>query len=637
MHTSLVEKIILAVVIIVSIALFIEPVIQRLRIIQKGRGSLPCDRFGERIARWIREVLLQGTVIVGRPLPGWAHALVFWSFLFFLLETLDIIFRMFGLESGILGTGPFHQFYRGILALVSIPAFFGIVYLLIRRFVSRPPSLGKISWTSGLVAIFIMILIATFIATSFFMSEDNPLFKPIIWIHLLTIFAFLILIPRSKHIHLFLSLYTTFCKDFELAAIKPLIIDMESDDVDEENMYLGAEKFTDLGKYTILGSLTCVECGRCYDNCPARITGKKLNPKELMLNLRETFIANPDKEIIGDKTFSDMIWQCTTCGACTFQCPVGIDQPIAIIEMRRGYVANSIFPDTLRPLFDNLESTANPWNYQPTDAAKFIAENKFPEYESGKILWWMGCMARYNDRYRKVALAFKKLLDTAGVNYGVLVEEQCTGDAARRAGNEFLFQMLAKANIEMLNEANPSMIVTTCPHCLRTLKEYKDLGLKKEIEIVNHSHFLMGLINEGKLKIKATAGNSAAGTDGGKGTDSAKSVVYHDGCYLSRYVGDEGYRNPRLLLAKTGATIHEPERAKRKSFCCGAGGGMLFTEETEGTRINHERVEELMKVGADEVCISCPFCQMMLTDGFTDKGIENAKVMDIAEVLAEGL
>jgi Fe-S oxidoreductase len=485
-----------------------------------------------------------------------------------------------------------------------------------------------------------MILMMTYIAGAFLMSEGNPLYKVNAWIHLLVIFAFLVLIPRSKHLHLIFSLFTTFFKDFELAAIKPMKIDLESDDANEEDMYLGAEKYTDLGKYTILSAFTCVECGRCYDNCPARITGKKLNPKELMLSLRSIYLANPEKEIIGDETFSGQIWQCTTCGACTFQCPVGIDQPIAIIEMRRGYVANSIFPDAMRPLFDNLESTANPWNYQPSDAAAFIAENEFPEYKPEKILWWMGCMARYNDRYRKVALAFKKLLDAAGIQYGVLVEEQCTGDAARRAGNEFLFQMLAKANIEMLNEANPSMIVTTCPHCLRTLKEYKDLGLKKKIEIVNHSHFLMGLINEGKLKIK-TNGKATANTAVTAGSaDPAhvvKSVVYHDACYLSRYGKDEDYRNPRILIEKTGATIHEPERSKRTSFCCGAGGAMLFAEETEGTRINHERVEELMKVGADEVCIACPFCQMMLTDGFTDKGIENAKVLDVAEVLVGGL
>jgi len=232
MHTSLVEKIILAVVIIVSFSLFIEPVIQRVKIIMRGRGGLPCDRFGDRIKRWIREVIFQGTVIAGRPLPGWAHALVFWSFLFFLLETLDIVFRIFGSPFGLLGNGAFHQFYRGILACVSTPAFFGILYLFIRRFVLRPPALGELSWKFGLVAVFIMILISTYIASTFLMSEDNPLFKPLIWIHMMTISAFMILIPRSKHIPLFLSLYTTFCKDFELAAIKPLKIDLESEDVD---------------------------------------------------------------------------------------------------------------------------------------------------------------------------------------------------------------------------------------------------------------------------------------------------------------------------------------------------------------------------------------------------------------------
>ena len=622
MHTSWIEKAILAIVIIISATLFLQPVIQRLKIIRKGRGSLPLDRIGERIIRWLVEVLFQGTVIGGRWIPGFTHAIVFWAFLLFIFETADMILRMFGLEFGLFGNGTVHDFYQGIVGLIAILAFFSILYLFIRRFVFKPPELGEhLSWSSGVVAIFIMILMVTYIAGAFFMDEASTLFKANAWIHLLVIFAFLALIPRSKHLHLIFGLFTTFFKDFELAAIKPLEIDFESEDVDED-MFLGAEKYTDLEKFTILGAFTCVECGRCYDQCPARITGKQLDPKELMLSLRSIYLENPEKEIVGDEIFSEQIWQCTMCGACTFQCPVGIDQPSAIIEMRRGYVANSIFPDAMRPLFDNLKSTANPWNYQPSDAAEFIAENEFPEYEEGKILWWMGCMARYDDRYRKVALSFKKCLDAAGVDYGVLVEEKCTGDAARRAGNEFLFQTMAETNIEMLNEANPSKIVTTCPHCLRTLKEYKDMGLMIDIEMVNHSQFLMDLYTEKKLVIR---------------NKNRKSVVYHDACYLSRYGTDDDYWNPRLLIQRTGAKLHEPQRTRRRSFCCGAGGAMLFTEETEGTRINHERVDELMKVGVAETCTACPFCQMMITDGYGDKGLENPKVTDIAEVLAECL
>lgn len=624
MHTSPIEKVILALLVLTALGFFLYPVIQRIRIIWMGRGSLPFDRIGERIVRWFREVFFQGTVIAGRPGPGLAHALVFWTFLVFMIETADAFIRaLTGFEFGLLGNGPFHDYYRILVGCWAILCVFGISTLLIRRFIVRPQALGaKLSYSSGAIALLILASVVTYILGIFALEEGSFAFEVNGWIHIFVIATFLILLPRSKHLHLVFSIFTVFFKDFELAAIKPLNIDFEDESIDEEDMYLGAEKYTDLGKFMILASFTCVECGRCFDNCPARITGKKLDPKELILSLKKIYSDDPEKKVVGDPIFQEQIWQCTTCGACAFQCPLGIDQPIAIIEMRRGYVANSIFPDAMRPLFDNMESTGNPWNYQQADAAEFLSENKFPEYEKGKILWWMGCMARYNDQYQKVALAFKKLLDSAGVDYGVLMDEQCTGDAARRAGNEFLFQTMAEMNIEILNEKNPGKIVTTCPHCLRTLKEYKEMGLNPDIEMVNHSHFLMELINSGKLKLNGKV---------------SKDVVFHDACLLSRYGGDEDYLNPRSLIKKAGVTIHEPERTKRKSFCCGAGGGMLFTEETEGTRINHERVDELMKSGADEVCVACPFCQMMIMDGYGDKGVEDAKVRDVAEILAEGL
>jgi len=632
MDTSPLENVIFAVLIIVAVGLFLQPLVFRYKRVMMGRGVLPTDRLGQRVKRWFRQVLFQGTVIAGRPGPGTAHAVVFWAFLVFLPETANTFVQLLGYKPGIFGDWPIHPYYQALVAFFAVLAIIGIVSLFIRRFFLKPKALGDhISWTSGLVAFFIVFLMVTYILGVYFIPErigvdgpTNPAFKINAWMHSIVILAFLVLIPRSKHVHLLLSLFTTFFKDFDLIPIQPLKINLDDDDGgDEEEMYLGAEKFSDLSKYTILSSFTCVECGRCFDNCPARITGKQLNPKQLMLDLRDVFFKEPTREISSDDRFTEIIWQCTTCGACTFGCPVGIDQPLPMMEMRRGYVANSIFPDAMRPLFDNLESTGNPWNYQPLDAAEFIAENEIPEFEHGKkILWWMGCMARYDDTYRKVSIAFNKLLRAAGVDFGVLMDETCTGDAARRAGNEFLFQMMAQMNIENINEANPDLIVTTCPHCLRTLKEYKELGLKSEIEIIHHTEYLKELIEQGKLKLS------------GK---SNSSVTYHDPCYLSRYLDDSGYRDPRELIERAGKTISEPKRAKRKSFCCGAGGGMLFTEETEGTRINHERVDELIKVKADEVCIACPFCQMMIRDGFGDKGVENAKVRDIAEVLAECL
>lgn len=614
------ERLLLGFLTIVAIVIFLEPVIKRLKIIASAKGNLETDRIGERISRWLKEVLFQSTVIAGRPLPGITHAFVFWAFIVFLLETADLYFRMMGSKFGLLGNGPFHHFYQQIVAVFAVLAFVGILYLFIRRFFFKPPALGEhISWSSGVVAFFIMFLMVTYLLGIYVFEESSQAFKINAWLHILVILAFLDLIPRSKHLHLIFGLFTTFFKDFELARIKPLHLDLEAD---EETWELGAETLKDLSKHTALGAFTCVECGRCFDQCPARNTGKKLNPKQLMLDLRDAYLHNSEKQFLEDERFNEIIWQCTTCGACTFQCPVGIDQVIPIIEIRRGAVANSVFPDPMRPLFDNLESVGNPWLYQPSDAAEFLAENEFPEYEKGRVLYWMGCMARFDAEYRKVAVAFKKLLDASGVKWGVLMEETCTGDAARRAGNELLFQSLAGMNIETLNEAAPELIVTTCPHCMKTLREYKDLGLNENIKIIHHTQFLVDLINEGKLKLTGK-------TDG--------KTVYHDACYLSRYGDDNDWRNPRILLNKAGTVLVEPSRSKRTSFCCGAGGGMLFTEETEGTRINHDRVEELLKTGMESFATACPFCQMMIRDGLGDKGNEGIPVRDIAEVLADCL
>jgi Fe-S oxidoreductase len=359
-----------------------------------------------------------------------------------------------------------------------------------------------------------------------------------------------------------------------------------------------------------------------YENCPANITGKALDPKKLMLDLRTSLLAGTEEAVIGAVIDNEIIWQCMTCGACTYQCPVGIDQVIPIIGMRRGQVAAGEFPKTMRPLFDNLERTGNPWKYPESQAAEFIETNKLPIFENHDVLFWLGCMGRYDFYYQKVSLSMAKILDAAGISWGILENEKCTGDAARRAGNEMVFQMLAEENIETLNAAAPKLILTTCPHCMRTLKEYRDFGLNAQIQIIHHSEYITELLRSGKLQ-------SSAG--------SSNDVAYHDACYLSRYATPNHIRYPREVIHSTGAAISETEHHGDKSFCCGAGGGLLFTEETAGERVNHRRVKELMATGASEVSTACPFCHMMLRDGLRDKNKETVPVKDIAELVAAGL
>ncbi|MBU1937889.1 (Fe-S)-binding protein, partial [bacterium] len=252
----------------------------------------------------------------------------------------------------------------------------------------------------------------------------------------------------------------------------------------------------------------------------------------------------------------------------------------------------------------------------------FIEENSFPIFKEHDVLYWMGCMGRYDFSYQKVALAVSKILTAAGIHWGILKNEKCTGDAARRAGNELVFQMLAEHNIEILNNAAPKLILTTCPHCLRTLQEYRDIGLNPDIPIVHHSEYFNRLTKEGRIRLSQSNG---------------QEIACHDACYISRYIGGEATEYPRQLLTQTGATLREPDRNRERSFCCGAGGGLLFTEETAGERINHNRVKELLGTGASTIGTACPFCQLMLRDGLRDLEKETIAVKDIAELMAEHL
>lgn len=623
------EKLILTLAIAVGVYGFIAPIVTRLRAIQKASKGFVFDQVPRRIGRFFWEVILQGKVIQQRPFAGLMHAFVFWGFIAFVPITLEHFGR--GYRVALLGHGAFYNMLSMIVAVLAVAVLIGIIALLIRRFVFRPAALGPVKVESGIVGLLIVVLMVTYLL-DFTLNRQivalnaeiqaNPhqqhsmadlilgptAYKFNWWIHTLSILAFMWLIPRSKHLHLVLSPVTTFLKDFELARIKPL---------DFEKEEFGALKLKDLSAHTALGAFTCVECGRCYDHCPARNTGKLLDPKKLMLDLRDGFLKDPEQAIVGATIDEEILWQCTTCGACTFQCPVGIDQVVPILETRRGMTAEGNVPHTFNTFFGNLERLQNPWAYPTPQAHAFLSENKYPEYSGQEWLYWMGCLARFDLSYRKVSLAFKEILDRSNTSYGVLKDEQCTGDAARRAGNEFLFQQLATANIETLKAAGVKKIVATCPHCIRTISEYKDFGLDKDVEIIHHSQLINDLVGSGKIKLSR---------------ESQATTVYHDPCYLSRYGASADIENPRELLGRP----LEPSRTKEKSFCCGAGGGMIFAEETKGKRVNRERTEELLATGADSIAVGCPFCQIMIRDAANDLGKgDHVPVKDVAQFVLE--
>jgi Fe-S oxidoreductase len=607
------EKAILALLILGSLGLFATFVDVRWEAVRRARGGLRTDRPGRRILRFLSEVVFQSKVIRQRPGPGLLHAFVFWGFMAFGLETLDHFFEGFG--GTVLGHGDFRAAFAVFVAAWSLVVLVGILGLAYRRFVTRPETLGKFSWGSLIVADLISILMITYLIAFItgHQKGDSTLGTVNWWVHSLAILGFLVVIPNSKHLHLVLSPITTFTKDFQLGRVRPL---------DFENEEFGAENLVDLHAHTALGAMTCVECGRCHDHCPATQTDKLLDPKQVMLLLRRGFLENPEQPAVGDVIPEEMIWQCTTCGSCTYQCPVGIDQVVPIIEMRRGKVAAGELPDeTMMNFFQNLERRHNPWGYPVHKSEEILEELDLPAYDGQEVLYWMGCLARYDADYQKVVRAFVGLLRRAGVSFGVLTDERCTGDAARRAGNEFAFQELAQHNIELLNAARPKTVLTTCPHCLRTLREYEDLGLREGIELVHHTTYLDRLIADGKLPRPAGDGR----------------VTYHDPCYLSRYEHPAGVEEPRGLLRKAGLEIVEPRRTAEQSLCCGAGGGMVFAEETKGKRINHERVDELLETEPSEIAVSCPFCPIMLRDGLGHRERPDVAVKDVAELISERL
>lgn len=607
-----IDRLVVIVLAVVSVALFLIPFRKRLDIINAVPGDLDRSDQERRTGRFIMEVLFQSKVIMQRPLAGIMHALVFWGFLAFMFITLDHFCRgpRDGFGFALLGNGGIFSAARWVVALFAVLVLLGIDYLAYRRFVVRPKGLGEhLSGTSAIVAVLINLLMITFLIDAFeWVERGTTGYVVLWWIHAAAILVFPPLIVRSKHLHLVLAPVTTFFKPFELARIKPL---------DFEKEEFGAETLKDLGRFTALGAFSCVECGRCFDNCPAAGTDKELDPKKLILDIKKGLLENIESPVTEDTVASKVIWQCTTCASCTYQCPVGVEHVTPIIETRRGLTAGGEFPDPLKTMFKSLERHQNPWGYTQDQAEEFLEENGYPKFKDHDVLYWMGCLARYDDLYRKVSLAFKKTLDEAGVSWGVLYDEACTGDAARRAGNEFVFQEIAEGNIEKLNGALPKTIVTTCPHCLKTLSEYRDLGLKEEIKVVHHSSFLLELAEQGRI---------------GKRDLGAKKVVFHDACYLSRYREPQGHREPRRFLKTCGAAPLEPRRTREKSFCCGAGGAQFFNEEVEGKRINHERVDEILENKPDLVVTACPFCQAMLRDGLADRGVEDVEVRDLAQV-----
>jgi len=625
-HFTAAEIVLLVILACASAALFFarfKPILRNIRTARKEPGyALRPSARGVREFFW--EVLCQAKVIRERPLPGIAHAFVFWGFLAFALVSMNHF--AVGLGHGFLSPhGALGHFYFTFAAVWAVLVAVSIAGLFVRRFFVRPKWLGeKVSTESGVIAGLIFLLMVTYLA-DFFVSATSPAAKTLWWTHTLTLLVFLPLIPHTKHLHLVLSPLTILFKREDFSQIPPLTGD--------EDFGLVAGK--DLTDVIALQAYSCVECGRCTEHCPANNTGKILNPKEMVLGARSylnTFGPGSETPLLNEMReqpvnaspdnpaanyFSlEAAFECTTCGACEYQCPVGIQHLPLIIGLRRGATNTGAWEDTYgTKLFLALEKSGNALGLPATERDKFIARAELPIFDgSQEYCLWLGCMGAYDPHGREIISDFARVMRHLGTSFGVLKKEKCTGDPARRLGNDLVFQTMAETGLAAFETANVKKIVTICPHCVRTMAEdWRELGVAPEIE--HHSEFM------------ARHKDRLPKADG-------EAIVYHDPCYLGRY--REIYEEPRTVVAQSGQLV-EAERNHQRSFCCGAGGGLAFLGEETGDRVSHTRARELAATGAQTVATACPFCNTMFRDALPAVSERPPQLLDIAQLTARNL
>ena len=610
-HFSVLEKLVLASFTVISLALFWLRFGPILRTILKSKKDPDFRLYplGPRVRDFIWEVMFQAKVIQQRPLPGIAHALVFWGFCAFALVTLNHFAVGFG--TGFLSPEDrFGQVYFDAAAIFALACAAGIVGLFFRRFIVRPHWLGRdLSWESGLIALLIFVLMGTYLA-ALFVPAATPSARVLWWVHTLTILFFLTLIPHTKHLHLVLSPLTVFLSRGGFSQIPPLNGD------DDFGLVVGA----DLTRIVSLQAYSCVECGRCTEHCPAANTGKVLNPKEVVLGLRaylNDLGPHSREPLVGRYNSEEAAFQCTTCGSCEFQCPVGIQHLPILIGLRRGAVNTGAWEDDHgAKLFLALERGSNALGISAQERDKFIQKLELPIFDgTQEYCLWLGCMGGYDPKGRQIIADLVRVMNHLGSSFGVLRKEKCTGDPVRRLGNDLLFQQLSEANLENLAQSKVKKIVSICPHCVRTIQEdWKQYGTPPPIE--HHSEFLARHLAQ-----------LPHGHPDGK-------IVFHDPCYLGRY--RNVYDQPRAVASRAGHLVEAPRHHER-SFCCGAGGGLAFLGEEKGERVSNARAAELAATGAGIVATACPFCNTMFRDAFASSKANAPQLLDIAQLTARAL
>jgi Fe-S oxidoreductase/nitrate reductase gamma subunit len=622
----------------------------------------------------------------GYVFAGLMHLFIFYGFIFLFIGTLivlleaDIVRPYFGVS---FFQGTFYVIYKVVINFFGLLFVIGLLMAVYRRYFLKlrlPKFRRNLSDDAIVLGILLFLGITGFLLQALRLAATRDAAAPIHWVsypvalllggvspgvltaahavtwwsHMLANTALLVYIPVSKLAHIFTGPANVFFRATDPRAALPLIANIE------EQEHFGVAKLEDFSWKQLLNFDACMRCGRCLDFCPTFNTGKPLKPRQLIveigsyMNRQAGLLAGPAgpviseagvrgsesepnlaqvpvlANLIGDIVSEDELWDCTTCRACMEQCPVQIEHVPLIVEMRRNLVLEqSKFPQELVSLFNNLERNGNPYSFPASTRAEWaeaagvqeLAQVEDPA--SLEAIYWVGCMSSFDSRNQKVATSLARIFKAADVKFAILgKEETCSGDPARRAGNEYLYQILAQTNIERLNQYAPKRIIASCPHCFNTLKnEYPQLG--GNFEVIHHSQFIQELIASGRLKVPP-------------GTLDGHGLAYHDPCYLGRY--NQVYDEPRDVLNQVEGGFVELPRCRDRGFCCGAGGARAFMEEKRGTRISHNRLHEAIDTDASGVAVACPFCVTMFEDGVRALNVEETfAVRDIAEIVADAL
>ncbi|MEO7360534.1 MAG: (Fe-S)-binding protein [Gemmatimonadaceae bacterium] len=672
-----VSNVIFAACLLVALAVFTRSALRLVRWLKIGHAEDRTNEPGLRTKNLITIGFLQSKILRD-PLGGAMHAFVFWGFCVLTLGTLEILIQ--GLVNGFsynwILPNPLYLVYVASQELFAVFVLIPVAFLLYRRLVIKPRRFhndpvhgGDAVFILGMIAALMVSLLLMF-AMEVHLGEGGSgriisglIAKPfatmsagtahaiqlsMFWFHALLILYFLNYLPTSKHLHVLTSLmnvwFSNTSKPGTIGAMRPM--DLEGEDVEQ----FGASDVEHLSWKNLLDGYSCTECGRCTAACPANITGKLLSPRMIVVKTRARLTEKAklqdvlagtqptteqqavlDHKLLDNWITEEELWACTSCRACVEECPVSIDQLDIINELRRDLVLmESRFPAELSPMLQSLERNGSPWAFSPSERAAWAEGMDIPHVaeviergEKVDLLFWVGCMGSFDDRSKKTTVAFARIMQAANVKFAILgQEETCHGDPARRMGNEYLYQTLAKGVIETLNGYDIKTIVTSCPHCFHQMgSEFPDLG--GHYEVIHHSQYIERLLAKNLVPLS---------TDQGK----AITMAYHDSCYLGRY--NDIYEEPRVTLRRALPVVKlvEPVRTKSRGLCCGAGGARMWMEETVGKRINVERTEELLATGADTIAVACPFCMTMITDGVSGTGRE-VPVLDIAEVVADRL